>query len=580
MSAVDATDTRGARSVGTSRLPSLQGWVLAALIAVLAILIVGPVIVLLLTSFGDPKILFYQKLTFTFQNYLDVATRSGTAKLLWNTFFYAIASVVGGVTIAVIFSWLTERTDMAGRSLIRIMMFSWMAIPPLVFGYGWVLLINPGNGALNELLKVIPGISSSVFSPYSLTALIVISALSLVPTSYVMISGLLRNMDPSLEDAGVVMGAGRFSVIRTITLPVLTPGLLSVGMFLFINMVQTFDLPLVLGASAGVHVLSTRIFLLASPDMGLPNYGLAGAFGVFLLIVAIGLMVIYFRVTRMSERFRVISGKGFRPKRHKLGSWKPLAYLFTAGYFAVMLMPLLILLWTSLVPFYRVPNLADLSNLTLSAYERVITGSSFTKAIGNTVILVISSSVIVIVMSCLISWFSVRRPSRSTRILDIMAFAPIAVPPVVMAIAMLIFFIPTPIYGTLWVLVIGHITVFVAFGTRTMNGAFIQIHKELEDAATISGAGWITSLRTVVIPLIWPHILNAWLWVAAHSARDLTFPLILMTSSNVVVASSIFLTWGYPDLQSASALSILMVLALLMLVVPVQLLIARRVDRD
>lgn len=548
----------------------MQKPALILLLVILSILIVGPLMILLIASFSDPAELFFKEFIFTFGNYVEVITRPGTAKLVWNTFYYAAASVTIGIAMAFLLSLLTERTDMPGRRIIRTMMFSWMAVPPLVFGYGWILLVNPGNGVINVALKALLGLETAVFSPYSMTALIVISGLSLVPTSYVMISGLLRNMDPSLEDAGFVMGANRLRVFRTVTLPILTPGFLSVAMFLFINMVQTFDLPLVLGSSAGVHVLSTRIYLLAAPEIGLPNYGLAGAFGVFLLIVALLLMVFYFHVTRLSERFRVVTGKGFRPKRLTLGSWRLPALAFTWTYFLIMALPLLILAWSSLMPFYRVPNIADLSKLTFAAYDRIFSDPTFVRAIGNTVLMVAASSFVVMVIACLISWFSVRARSAATRTLDVLAFAPIAIPPVVMAIAMLLFFLPTPIYGMIWVIVIGHITMFIAFGARTMNGAFIQIHKELEDAATISGASWGTSLRKVVVPLIWPHIVNAWLWVAAHSARDLTFPLILLTSSNVVVATKIYLTWGYPDLPGAAALSMVMVAALMALVIPIQ----------
>ncbi len=567
-------------TVGAPTGPRLMRIAPRFLAGFLALLIVGPLAVLLLTSFAEPGVLFFEKLTFTIRNYTDVIARPGTGRLVWNTLVYATFSMLLGVALAIVMAWLTERTDMPGRMLIRILMFSWMAVPPLVFAYGWVLLVNPGNGALNVMLRELFGLKGQLLSPYSMTSLVVISALSLVPTSYVMLSGLLRNMDPSLEDAGFVMGASRARVIRSITLPVLTPGLLSVMIFLYVGMVQTFDFPLVLGANSGIQVLSTRIFLLAAPDMGRPNYGLAGAFGVFLLLLAMLLMWGYFRATRVSERFRVISGRGFRPKRHPLGAWRPAAVAFFAFYFMLMLLPILILLWASLLPFYRVPNLADFGNLTLAAYAKVFSQPTFVRAIVNTVLLVAISSVLVIGFSCIISWFSLRARSASGKALDMLAFAPIAIPPVVMAIAMLLFFMISPIYGTIWVIIIGHVTIFIAFGTRTMSGAFIQIHRELEDAATISGAGWLSMFRRVVLPLVWVHVVNAWLWVVAHSARDLTFPLILLTSSNVVVASSIFVTWAYPDLPAASALSILMVGSLMLLVIPVQIFAFRRQGDD
>lgn len=546
---------------------------LYGMLAVLLVLIVSPLVMLLVTSVSEPGVLFFQRLTFTLQNYVDLAANPGTWRLIGNTLLYAVSSVLIGSTLAVIIAILTERTDMPGRTLVRILMFSWMAVPPLVFAYGWVLLINPGNGVLNKLVQGLFGLPSPLFTPYSLGALVLISSMSVVPTAYVMISGLLRNMDPSLEDAGFVMGASRVRVARVVTLPLLTPGLLSVAMFVFVGMVQLFDLPMALGTSTTFPVLSTRIYLLAAPDMGPPNYSLASTFGVILLLFGLLMIWGYFRATRLSERFRVVSGKGFRPKKIKLGMGRIAAAGFVALYFIMMLLPLLILLWASLLPFYRVPNLGDLSRLTLTAYARVLSEPVLVKAIVNTLIMVAVVSLTVMAMSCLISWHSVRTRGVPARLMDLLAFSPIAIPPVVLAVALLIFYLPTPIYGLIWVIIIGQITIYIAFGTRTMNGAFIQIHKELEDAATISGASWLTTFRRVVLPLVWPQAVNAWLWVVAHSARDLTFPLIMMTGSNAVISTSIFQNWAIPDLPGASALSILMVLALMMLVVPVQIFV-------
>ncbi|MEP9351402.1 iron ABC transporter permease [Xanthobacter sp. KR7-225] len=555
---------------------SLQIWTRRLLFALVGFLLLGPLIILLLTSVTPPGQLPLQASALTLENYLEIFTRRGTFTLLRNTVVYAGSSVILGMAVAIVIAWLTERTDLRGRVVVRILMFSWMAVPPLVFGYGWILLTNPGNGALNALARAVFGLSSAPFTPYSAVALIAISGLGLVPTCYVMISGLLRNMDPSLEDAGHVIGASRLTSMRKITIPLMRPGLLSASIYLVMGMVQTFDLPLILGTTAQYPVLSTRIFLLASPDGGLPNYGAASAFGVVLLVLALGLMWVYFRATAMAERFRIVSGKSFRPKRSKLGRLSFAAYAFVCIYFLIMLLPLLILLWTSLFPFYRVPALAELATANLSAYARVLYEPTVQRALVNTALLVGISSTSVMFLSCLISWFSVRTASASSKILDVMAFLPTAIPPIVMAIAMLLLFMRSPIYGTVWVLIIGHVTIFLPFGTRTMNGALLQIHKELEDAATICGAAWLVGLRRIILPLVWPHALNAWLWVFAHSARDLTFPLMLMTSNNVVLASTLYLTWDYPDQTGAAAIAVIMVGVLMLIVVPVQLYSARR----
>ena len=549
------------------------------LLGLVVLLVAGPLAMLLLTSVTPKGSLPFQHFAATLDNFGQIFAGDGTVVLLFNTLVYAGFSVAVGLVLAVGLAWLTERTDLPGRTTIRIAMFSWMAVPPLVFGYGWILLINPGNGAINVFLRWLFGFEQGPLTPYSIWALIGISGASLVPTAYTMIAGLLRNMDPVLEDAAFVLGASRLRVIRRITAPLLTPGLLSVFIFLGMAMVQAFDLPLIVGMTARVPVLSTRIFLASSPDSGVPNYGLAAAFGVLLLVLAMALMWGYFRVVASGEKYRVVSGKGFRPKRAALGPVARAASLACVGaYVAAMVLPILILLWVSLFPYYHPPSLDALKDISFAAYGEVLAEARIQHAIFNTVLLFLLSGTVVMALSSLIAWFSVRDRGPIGRWLDVLSFAPIAIPPIVLAIALLMVFLNSPLYGTIWVLVIGHVTVFLAFGTRTMNGALVQIDRELENAALISGASWGTSLRRVVLPLVWPHVLNGWLWVVAHSARDLTFALVLLTSGNIVASASIYLMWDQPDLPGAAALAMMLVAGLMALVVPVQLYASRRID--
>ena len=546
-----------------------------AVFIVICLLVIVPLATVVVTSITPPESLPFSGGGETLQNYYEMFTRNGTAKLLINTLRYALATVAVGVGIAMVLAWLTERTDISGKVVFRTLMYSWMAVPPLVFGYGWILLINPGNGAINVLLSSLIGDGYTPMTPYSLAALILISGLSVVPTAYIMISGVLRNMDPSLEDVSVVHGATPLKTIRKITLPLIAPGLLSVSLYLIMGMVQTFDLPLILGTTAQYPVLSTRIFLLASPDGGRPSYGLAAAFGVGLILMATVLLFGYFWLTRFGERYRVMSGKGFRQKRTSLGRWKPVGYGILITYFMVMLMPLAMLLWSSLFSYFRLPSFGALQDINLDAYRRVLTEPTLLRAFSNSVKLVVVCSLSVLFLSCLVSWFSVRSGGVFSKLLDALAFLPMAIPGIVLAVAFLLIFIGTPLYGTIWVLVLGHMTTYLAFGTRTMHGVLLQIHQDLEDAALVCGASWRVSMQHIVIPLIKPHLLNVWLWVLCHSARDLTFPLILMTSSNVVISSAIYLTWDYPDQQAAAAIAMLMVGVLMLFVIPVQVYIGR-----
>ena len=539
-------------------------------------LVLVPILVLVRMSLAPPGTIPFAASLFTFENYTTIFFDPVTYRLLRNTLVYAGGSVLEALIIAFVLAWTTERTDIRGSSLIRTCMFISLALPPLAITLGWILLLNPGNGIVNVFIRNVTGMQEGPFDIYTMELMIFISGLALAPTMYVMLCGILRNMDPQLESAAQAAGSNRWAVLWHVTLPLVTPGLLSVAIYSSMLMVQVFDTPLVIGLTAGVPVLSTRIYTLSSPEGALPEYGLAAAFGVLLLGLAMVFMWGYFRAVGVSEKFQVVTGRGFRPRKIKLGRWRFVAIGFSLVYFALMLPPLLTLLWTSLLRFYEVPSWEALRQLTLANYQTVIHLTVVKRAVGNTTIMVLSTATITMVLASIISWCSIRSRTRWTRWLDVLAFAPMAVPGIVMGVAVLLAYIHTPLYGTIWVIVLAQVTVSLPFGTRTMNGALVQIHKDLENAAAASGAPWLTSLKTILLPLLLPHFLNGWLWTAAHSMRDLTIPFLLRTTENVVISPTLLQLWNTPNYPGASALAILMILALMALVVPVQIFLVRR----
>ena len=562
--------------VARTRLPTQQQVVLPLLVFSAVVLVVAPLIILLRSSFLPAGELPFDALSLTFTNFAAAYADAATLKLFLNTTYYAGGSVLLGLILAGLLTWLVERTDMPFRTTIKATLFASMTIPPLAYAFGWVLLLNPNNGALNVWLKNLFRLDQHPFDVYTLWMMIFISATELVPTMFVMLSGLFRNMDPQLEKAAAVSGANYLKTARYILLPLLTPGLLSVAMYMLMIMVQAFEIPLVMGLTAGVPVLSVYIYLLSSPEGGTPKYGLAAAFGIGLLVLAIILMVVYYAATRTAERFRVVTGKGFRPKRIELGRGRYLAMIFTWIYFGIMVAPLLALLWTSLLPFYQLPSAMALNKISLNNY-RTITGSTkVQQAILNTFILVFSTATLAMLLSGIMSWFAVRGKGKLARFLDMIAFAPMAIPRIVMAVSILLLYIRTPLYGTIWIIVLAQVTAYLAFGTRTINGALIQIHPELENAATAAGASWLTTMRKILLPLLWPHFLNAWLWIIAHSMRDLTLALTLMSPDNVVLSSTLWILWSFGDVPKASALLMLMMVGLLLIVLPIQLYAARK----
>lgn len=557
------------------RRPRQIPWLGLGLLCLLLLLIVAPLVFLLRASLTPEGEIPFTTDVYTAANYARVLSSPDLLSLISNTLQYAVTSVVFGVVVAFGIAWLVERTDMPLPTFIRTMMYSWMAVPTIVLAFGWILLANPGSGLINLLLRKHFGFEGSPVSIYSMTAMTLITGMAIVPTAFAMIAGLLKNMDPQLESAATVHGASGFSVFRHVTIPLLTPGLFSVGILLIMAMVQAFDFPLVLGLTAKIHVLSTRIYLLAHSDVGRPDYTLPATFGIFFLILAALLMLSYFRTVRMGERFRVVTGKAFRPRRIPLGALKVPAVAVVALYFLVMLLPLLVLLWTSLQPFYAPPSAEAWQRLTFANFRLVMEEGHILRAIGHTVILVLCSATLVMVLSVVIAWQAVRTKSKLSRTIELLSFAPMAMPPVVLAVAILLIYLRTPLYGTIWLIVLAHVTAYIAFGTRTMHGALLQLHQELENAALVCGASWFTMMVRVVFPLLRAQIVNGWLWVAAHSARDITFPLFLITATNVVLSSELWILWEQPAIPLASALSILLVLGLLVAVVPAQLIAAR-----
>jgi iron(III) transport system permease protein len=565
---------RGRRALTQERVA------LPVLTLLTAVLVLGPLLVLVRTSLTPADSFPLDTWAVTLENFVAAYGSPATLRIALNTIWYAAGTVLLALALACAIAWLTERTDLPGRTAIRVLMFATMTVPPLALAFGWILLLNPNNGAINVLVRGLLGLEDSPFDVYSLEMMIFVSAIGLVPTMFVMLCGVFRNMDPQLESAATVLGVGRLQALRRITLPLLSPGILSVVIYMLMIMVQAFETPLAIGLTAKVPVLSTRIYLLTQPEARAPAYGLAAAFGIGLLVLAGLLLWGYFRATRVGERFRVVTGKGFRPRRLALGRWRLVALAGVGLFFMLKLAPLLLLLWTSLLPFYRVPSLELLGNLSLANYASVLGRSATQRAVLNTIVLMFTSATLTMLLASLISWFAVRGKGRTARCLDVLAFAPLAIPGIVMALAILLLYIRTPLYSTIWIIVLAHVTIFLAFGTRAMNGALLQIHPELEHAAMASGAPWSTALRKILLPLLWPHFLNGWLWVVAHSMRDLTMPLMLMSTSSLVVSSAIWQLWGVGQVPAASALIVLMTLGLLALVLPVQLHAARSSRTD
>jgi iron(III) transport system permease protein len=376
----------------------------------LLVLTALPVVVLLVTSVRPEGILWLEAGGFTLGNFGALAGQPGIGPLLWNTAVYVVATIGMSLLFACFWAWVTERTDFRFKVTVRILMLLTMSLPALVQGLGWILLLNPSNGYFNHLLRALPGVSTmdGPINIYSLGMMVVVSSFILTPTVYVMLSGAVKNLDYMLEFPAVLAGVPSRKVMTRIIAPVLLPALLSVVIFTVMIMLQVFDIPLSIGLTAGIHILSTRIYLLSTAELGTPNYNLAAAFGVLLVVVAVVLVALYLRLTRLSEKFSVVSGKNFRYAPVRLGGRRHAIHALACAYFLVSLSPILILLWTSFQPFYSLPSMAGLKTASLQNYASMFGSSMFRRAVGNTAIVIIVGATATMAISLVVAYATVR----------------------------------------------------------------------------------------------------------------------------------------------------------------------------
>jgi iron(III) transport system permease protein len=539
-------------------------------IAILLFLVLGPLLMLILSTFRDShgSLPFSAGATWTFENYTRVFLSPTTWKLLGTTLVFSLGSLAFSLLVSVFLAWLVERTNMRFRNVVFVLIVASIGIPNVILGIAWDLVLNPVNGMVNVLLRGFLGVAGpGPISLYSLPGLIFVQGISLVPITFLLLSAAFRAIDVSLEDAATASGASFLAVTRRITLPLLLPALLSAFVYQFVSVVESFDIPLIIGLRAGIPVLSTQIYISVRPPGGLPDYGLASTYSLFLLALALGPLLFYNRVIARSERYATITGRGFQPRRVHLGRWRTPALIFCIAFVTLsFVVPALVLFWASTQPFYAIPSPEAFARMSFKAYGELFANPQFHKAIVNTVILGVTVGAFTLVIGSLVGWILVRTRSRARFLLDLLSFLPHAMPGVIIGLSVLLIyliidpFLPIPIYATLWIIVIAMSTQYVSLATRLMSGAIAQVKLELEEAADTSGASWLAGMRRVVLPLIRPAFINGFLLVFLQAIKNLTLALILLSPGGVVVSTLIYSFWDRANTAATGALGVVILL--------------------
>lgn len=549
-------------------------WQHLVLLAVLAS-VVTPLVFLLLGSFSSARMPgAFTLQTLTLANHVKVWSDPGTYAVFSNTLIYVIGSTAIGLSLALLLAWLVERSDMPGKLWIYAAVPMTLAMPGMLQAMAWVLMLSPKIGFINKALMDMFGLAKAPLNIYSLGGMIFVEGLRLVPTAFLMLVPLLKSMDPSLEEAAAMSGSSAWRSLRKITLRLLLPGLLAVTIYQFITALEVFEVPGILGLPSNIYVFSTKIYAVLHSSSFIPNYGEANALALLYLVVAVGATMLYARVIARGERYGIVTGKGYRPRIQPLGRWRHAALGVVILYLLLsVVLPSLVLLYISFMPFLQTPSIASLSRMTLANYRQLFAMDRMETVLWNTVLMTVVTATATVVVSLCISMIVVRSRFWGRKLLDQLVFLPHAIPGIVIGLAMLWVFLKVDklgfsTFGSMWTVCFVFVIGFMSYGTRAMNAAILQIHKDMEEAAQVSGAPHWRVMWRVFVPLLLPAIVGVWIWTTLHAVRMASQPLIMAEGeNNELIAVTIWNLWGEGQAVLVGAIGSLMIAALLLLTV-------------
>jgi iron(III) transport system permease protein len=513
---------------------------------------------------------------YTLANF-GVLFEPSTYELLANSITFSSLTLLFGLLFGFPIAWLVERTDIPFKMAVRSLISGTILIPTFLQAIGWVLLLSPTIGVFNQLLKAVNiPITVNIYTMYGMAF---VQGLSFTPIAFFMLSAVFAKMDPALEEAAYANRIGWIRTLRRVTIPLSWPGLLAAIIYMFMLGISVLEVPLIIGLPGKLYLFSSRVFVLTRGASSLPQYGIVGATSIIFLGISLAAAYYYSKVIRKSYRYAVVSGKGYRPRLTELGGWRFAGLAFVSLYFGLsVIFPFASLIWVSLVPFVQPPSWEALSTVSLSAY-RYIFSPTVSESFINTILLILIAPTAVILLSLMSSWIVTRSQMRARLLLDRIAMIPLALPNIIIAVALIYisllggsFF---PVYGTVWILIIAFTISHITFGTRTLNAAMIQIHKDLEEAAAVSGARPSRIMRQIMLPLIWAPIVDGWIWLFLLSFREVTMAATLYINDNAVLSTVVWILWSDGQFSGAAAMSVVLGLAMGVLAVLVRVIAMR-----
>jgi iron(III) transport system permease protein len=522
--------------------------------AVAAVLVLYPVFFLLQAALdvGDPQV--RPPTAYGFDNFNGIFQYP---QILLNTLTVSVAATVMALVFGFVMAWILTRTNVPGRHLFEQLMAVPYYLTPLLGALAWSLLGAPESGFINQIWRALGG-NGHLIDINTAYGIAWVMALFEGSVAFVMIAAVMKSMDPALEEASQIMGASRLRTMLRITLPLVVPGVLGAAIFVFAEMLGSFAAALVLGTPSRYYVITTAIYQLVQQYP--PKIQIAAAMGVSLFAVMFFMLFLYRRIV-MAGSYVTITGKAFRPRVADIGALRYVLLGVCLLYlFAAVGLPLITLLYASLQKIAVAFPAAG--NWTLENFRVAVTMNAVRSALANSLLLGFGTATIGVVLMGLLAWLIYRSRLPASGLIEYVVMFPQAVPRLVFAFGLMWAWVvfPIPIYGTLWLLLIAYLTVFLPLGVRTIAGVMLQIDKSLEECAQMCGASWGFRVRTVTIPLLVPGLVAAWLLLFIASVRELGASILLMGPHSKVITPSIVESWFGTSSELTAALALIQTL--------------------
>ncbi|HEX7889266.1 MAG TPA: iron ABC transporter permease [Ramlibacter sp.] len=476
-------------------------------------------------------------------------------------FLVAIGMALGvgalSCAVATPLAWLVSRTDLPGRRLVRALVTASFVTPPFLGAIAWEILAAPNSGLLNVWWRAATGglpYDAPLFNIYTFTGLVFAIACYTFPYVFTLVANGLDRVPSDLEDASSILGAKAWTTLRKVTIPLVLPAMLAGSMIAILQALTMFGSPAILALPAGFHVITTKIWSLFQFP---PKPGLAAAASLPLLLITV--LLLQGKSWILGRKgYTVLGGKSGEPRVLRLGRWMPLAVAF-----AVLVLALTVLLpYGALLKASLTKN--GVEGLTLHNFHFVFFEFSATKlAMWNTMILGLSTATLGTGIALLAAYMVSRSPIRGAALLGTLATAPVAIPGIVLGVGLFLTYSHPQLmlYGTLWILLIGFLTIEMPAGYQQMSAAFHGIHPELEEASRILGATRLKTLRLITAPLLRTSVIATWCFIFIGTIRELSATILLTTANTKLVSVIIY------DLNESGDLGAISVLGLMLLLV-------------